>query len=639
MQLSTLFTIYNGKQLLDKYRRFIITTKYSGKFYGVSNIFHTFTIHQVIKLDFAILENGNGAVNLTTRYFRLIPKHRSEQMVFLLFTKYFLEILYVIEKSGFQNSDNVLFFSSLSPLNDKTVQITTELVKFLPKSKVSPFHAPIIYFQVGTEFGTLICLQTQSLDEIKLAALSLNSNGYGQTVQFLVSQSSLASFFPEVLPNDICFKQRASYQNNHKFILRKLKLCNRKFLLSFLSLQHELSISLTAKQSQIPIKQQTQRHWHLQFSGTPMVLLHYESLDMLNVEGNMHTNLEVLSELLEFSVCLFYADYTIYDLTIFTIVDWTAWTAILTTCILLAFIMFDISKAVSILGIMIGVSLDLEKFDRRLVWCFLLPLNIFCYVQQSYISSDSTRLRTIPTSLSWFIDRGFKLSVTYKSILEIGYYTIAPHFLKTELENILDGHGIEDFITEEKIPTTNITDVAKAVTKTRIIVSGLFEEHLFFRRFVGNNYLLIDDKYACFSRTSPEIQSYSKISLRITGYMSGRTNFLLMKAFETGEFEKFQRLSFYLHAHHKSVRSTKVTYLNKFAPPQPIDIKPIVGLSCFGIFILGGANLGINAAVFFIMCFSKWVKKFLKERFESWAARFTVLRFNIRKFVNALNLH
>lgn len=148
---------------------------------------------------------------------------------------------------------------------------------------------------------------------------------------------------------------------------------------------------------------------------------------------------------------------------------------------------------------------------------------------------------------------------------------------------------------------------------------------------------MIDEKYACFSRGSPQITKYSKLSFRFTGYMSRVIDWMFRKSFEMGEFENIKRLATNFHSRHHSVRSTKVLYFNKFALPQPIDIKSIAGLSSFGVFVVGLVNLGINLFVFLVSCFIKWVKRVFGKVFDSCSGSLKIMRFNVRRKTTKLN--
>ncbi len=564
---------------------------------------HTYTIHTVKGLNFEIsdhyLEQNDNTITIHTGYFRLVSKHSKSLILFLLLTNgNLIETVYAIKKSGFGTSDQVLFFNHVSLLNSQNILFITQFLKSLPHYNVQPFHANVVFFEndsntvfilcyfCNSNFGQLVPFQRSSFKNLRKSALSLNSNGYGKTVHIsAASMGSLLGSFadlmyltaPKYLPTVSCLEGYSSHKSGLESLLSSIATCNYKQILGISSVQGELNISIIVYKNRFLVENK----WHLHLQLTLPAIMKIESFNIGNRRGHHILNLDFLRKILRMAGCTYYNLYSAYDLSLFTVIEWQVWVAVAATCSTLVFITADLFKGFSVLSIWICLEVNLKKFDRRLLASVLLPMTFIGIVHQSYISSDSTRLREFPDSFSLLLDNGFKVHTSEEEayLAKIIYYNFLPEYLKNDIEKTLNGYTPNDFFTHEKIPTTNLGEMVKFMAQNKIGVFGDFVEHMVFVNFINTNKILVDNTYTCLSIPGN--------NLRATGYMSGRTGFVFSKWFETGEFQKIERLANHFYSGQTSLRYSNVVFLDKMAYPQPIDSKSIVGLSCFGVFGMG----------------------------------------------------
>src|SRR3989442_1334048 len=114
------------------------------------------------------------------------------------------------------------------------------------------------------------------------------------------------------------------------------------------------------------------------------------------------------------------------------------------------------------------------------------------------------------------------------------------------------------------------------MAENKIGIADAEEKHLYFSKFVKENYVLVDGKYACVTMKSTTMAYYALASIRVMAYLSKQFHEILLVWLQSGEFEKFQRLSNHIESHVKGLQSESIVYLNKLAPPQAIDSKSIV---------------------------------------------------------------
>ncbi len=166
----------------------------------LNELTHTFSIHDVSSLGFAIsnkyLVGNNSIIDIKLGYFRLISKYNNGPIIFLMFTTNILETIFAIEKSGFQTSDLVVFFSHVHQLNKQSIHTITSILHLISKNHMfKPFSASIIFFDLFQKSVYILCYfcdskfgQLQqvndnlSLINLRQSSLSLNSNGFGKTV-------------------------------------------------------------------------------------------------------------------------------------------------------------------------------------------------------------------------------------------------------------------------------------------------------------------------------------------------------------------------------------------------------------------------------------------------------------------------
>lgn len=307
----------------------------------------------------------------------------------------------------------------------------------------------------------------------------------------------------------------------------------------------------------------------------------------MKTRGYYFVNMKVTRNILIYVACFYNNQHSGYDLTNLTIIDWTAWVAIAITCFILAFIAKSHSIGINVLGVWICTDVNLNRFDRRLVASFLVPIAFFGIVYQSLISSDSTRLREIPESLSFVADKGYKIWAPNRELLEWFAYKFLPQKVKDDIAQSLKGHEFKSYLTSQQVPLTNLSDMVRFMAQNKIASYGILEEYLFFTNFVKENKILVDNKYVCVTIDNNSFERYEFLIFRFSGYMSARTGYIFRKWIEIGEFQKMQKLSDFLNSRHKSLQYPNVIYLNKLAPPQAIDSESIVGFSCYGMFAVG----------------------------------------------------
>ncbi len=593
------------------------------------NLHHTYTVHTAKGLNFELsddyLEQYNNSITINTGYLRLVAKHTNAQIVFLLLTNgNLIETVYAIKKSGFGTSDQVLFFNHVYSLNERNLLFITQFLKSLPKNNVKPFHANVVFFEnegntvyvlcyfCNSKFAQLIPLQHSSFENLQKQALLLNSNGHGRPVQILTpfKETLLESLVdilyltaPKYLPNKSCLQGFPSHKSGLEFLLSSISTCNYKQILGISSVQGVLNISII-------LHQNTNLHenkWHMQLQLTLPVFMKTDSFNVGNRRGYQVLNLEFPRQILTMAGCTYYNLYSTYDLSLFTMIEWQVWLAVAVTCCTIVFITADLLKGFPILSIWICLKVNLKNFDRRLRASVLLPITFIGFVHQSYISSDSTRLREFPNGFSVWLDNGFKLYSSKEEAYwwQILYNNFIPEFAKKDIEKTLNGYTPENYFTHEEVPTTNLSEMVKFMAQKKIGIMGAIEEHLVFTNFVSTSKILVDNTYTCLTIPSSNFTTHFLISLRATEYMSGRTRFVFSKWLETGEFQKVERLANNVYSGHKSLRYSNVIFLDKMAYPQPIDSKSIVGLSCFGVFVMGCTIYCIG----FLLIFFKIVKR------------------------------
>lgn len=103
-----------------------------------------------------------------------------------------------------------------------------------------------------------------------------------------------------------------------------------------------------------------------------------------------------------------------------------------------SYIAKDLFNGIYVLKIWISIEINFKKFDRRLLACFVVRASFFGYVHQSYISSDSTRLRDIPNTLSFQVENGYRIWVPNKETVLLAYDNILPQQLKNYIEKSLN---------------------------------------------------------------------------------------------------------------------------------------------------------------------------------------------------------
>ena len=437
---------------------------------GVRNVLNTYTIHNAFDLKLDISE-GNGreqniSITITTGYFRFAPKYTDGLPVFMLLTNdYLVQTLQAIQKSGYSNSDRVIFFTRCSSFNYNILRLMTQFFKLLPQYNVQPFHSSVVFYTesnedlvyilcyfCGSSFAKLIPFKSHFYQELQHFFKLLNSNGYGRKVHVAFPYEDVISFLPAellaYLPPDSCLTGFSSYKNGLKSLISALTLCDRKRLVVFSSMQAMLNITIQIFDS----THSFEGNWHLQMYITHSRLLQMESTSVANSRGHYFVNVELSRSMVTYVVCFDYSQYSSYDLTNFTIVDWTVWISVALTCFVLAFITKNLFIGISVLGVWICTEINLNSVDRRICISFLVPMAILGFVHQSYISSESTRIQGFPDSLSFGLENGYKVWISQKDLLIWAFNTFLPQYLIDMGTQNAMGHAPENLLTSEKNP-------------------------------------------------------------------------------------------------------------------------------------------------------------------------------------------
>ncbi len=578
-------------------------------------LLHTYTIHTVSSLNFKIpekyIEGNKNAFDMTTGYFRLSSKYCKCSTVFLTFTQDIFELVNIIQNSGFGTSDRVMFFNYFAEIA-KSIAKINKVLEYLPQLSTKPFHVGVIFFEFGTDrvylmcyfcnlkFGQLRPTVDRSLSSLQQVHVAHSLNGYGQTIQIYYTLSEVinmyADQFSDILPVDSCIEEFGSHHGDLKSLLKSLCKCNRKIFLAISTLQNVLNVSWTLKNSnefELPPKQQ-EKKWQLQFRLSIRLLLPLEDITFITLRGNQHTYLDVLHDYFKFAVCVNYDTYTTYDLALLTIVDWQTWIALFASCFVISYVTHSWMKGFSVFKFSLGLGINEIGFDRRLLWCFLIPMTFYSNIYQSYISSESTYLPDLPHSFEWYVYQNFKIAFPFKHAIEFVYSYLLPQDFKSVVKTILSDRNVWNYVSSEDIPITNISHMAQQMTEKKIGIGNYFEKYTFFTSLLNTNYALIDGKYACLLRKISWMAETSTVSIRFTGYLSKRTDWVFSNWMETGEFIKFDRLSRHTLSLKRSWSTAKVIYLDKAAPMQAIGLKSIVGLSCYILFGAGTVFLVVG---------------------------------------------
>ncbi len=336
--------------------------------------------------------------------------------------------------------------------------------------------------------------------------------------------------------------------------------------------------------------------WHLQLVLSARIVK-LDELNFLSMRGSLHSYIDELKEYTKLVACVSYESFSTYDPSVLLIVERPVWIAIILTSLVISYVLKDFSKGFYVLKLSMGFSFDEEGFDRRLIVCFMIPITFYYNLFQSYISSDSTKLPDFPQDLNWFMKNGFRMSHPMAGLAPFAYHTLAPVHLKERFFELTHSHNPYEYFTDEIVLITNMTDMAKFISERKIAVANYIEQYSFFSYFFDEYYALIDNKYACFARKSPLFESFTLVGIRFYGYLSTKFEHVLFKFLERGEFVKFRRLSSHIHFLQRTKQKTKVVNLDKVAPPQPIDSKSIVGLSCVTVYGIGLVILAVRIVV------------------------------------------
>jgi len=415
--------------------------------------------------------------------------------------------------------------------------------------------------------------------------------------------------FVDIRPVDECF-DFISHHTDLTTMLKSLHKCNRKMMLAFSALQGVLNISLTLKDENISPEQKINVNWHLEFRILFQVTSPLEQITVITRRGSQHPYYDVLEEYFSVTLCVNYVTYTKYDPSLLTIVDWQSWLAVVTTGFVIAFVTQSLSKGFSVLMFSLGKAVNEKRFNRRLILCFLIPISFHYNIYQSFISSDSTRLRDLPYNIHWYMIQNFKVSFPVKHSIEFLYYYVLPNEFKLMFDQLLTNQNVFDYLAYDEVPITNISHMARHMAETKIGIGNYFEKYTFFTSIIDKNIALIDGTYACFQRKTQELADLAKISFRFTGYLSKKTQWAFTKLMESGDAIKFDKLSKHLLSLRRSLSSTDVKYLDKTAPPQAIDSKSIVGLSCITVFCVGIVVLLVGIFVQSLQILITFVIKF-----------------------------
>ncbi len=600
-------------------------------------LFHTYTIHNVAGLDFRVSNNNfknENKLSLKTGYFRLTTKYTKCPIIFLMFTKHnIFETLVAIEKSGFGSSDEVVFFSYVLELTNVNINNVNQIFQLVSRNEVfKPFSATLVFFDLSQQSVCILCyfcdskfgqlkliIDNKSLENLKKASFALNSNGNGKAVllsfQFMEIVTMFIDQFPDTQPSISCLSGFNTYRATLELLLKTINSCNRKILLGISTLQGALNITLTFNTEEIL---STNHQWHLQFRFATRIVLPLESLNFETNRGSLHLYLEMFEDFYTAAFCVNYKTYTDYDLQLLTIVDWQVCAALLAIGLLISFITKKLWNGIAVVQISLGMSIDEKTFDRCLFICFLIPLTFYNSIYQSYISSDSTRLKDLPNTLDWYLYENYKLSFPFKQVTEVLYDFVLPDQVKKLFDTQLGFQKSLSFIASEEIQVTNITDMARKMAEKKIGIGNYFEKYRFFTSLLSKNYVLIDGKYACLLRKTSELAD--TVALRsgfwFSGYMSKKTHMGFSTWMESGEFLKFARLAMQVDSQKRSKQTANVYYLDRAAPPQAIDSESMVGLLCYTICALGFTLLVVGVVLRTLYRLMRWLKRFCERYFQ-----------------------
>lgn len=520
-----------------------------------------FTLSTVDNLDWVIpIPDGSIEIaNLTQNsgYFKFFSKHKQQLLtIFILLLGTVEETTIAIQQSGFARSDRTIYLIAVSNATLDNDIISGFKMTNLIKSEAPAFHATLAFFTAHEESNmiALYCMfcpeqqdhirllenDSTSIQQIKLKLDNLNGHGHGRTIY--VGWFSGVGFLGE------CYKYFKSHREGLNTFLQAINMCGSKGFFKFSPMQALLNVTFVFYKNQLPEESLEVQEWFLEtMYGEGYTQKIVNSFAFTRGHIHFFTDDEKYENMITCVDIVNLSDFNYFDM--FSIISRRVWASIAVMVLCYTFIYKNIAHAVDLLWIFLGLSLTWTGHPRKLLWMYLIWATLFSLAYQSFVSSDSIRIRENYPSFGDFISQGYKLRVEKLNFVDM-IFTMLPPITYQKLMEMGDG---------EKKPVEYMTDMplnslvqlrqeglfplVKDLATKKLMLMANTQHGLIFKLFGKARVVRFKDHYLCKAiYIGGRFKLSFKPTIRIWSYLSGRFAQLLQKWEEIGWFDKIQRL-------------------------------------------------------------------------------------------------
>lgn len=568
-------------------------------------ILNTYTSWTTTGLKLQIPEHSlKGNLTIKMYYFRLQHKLGSEKILFYLLTEgNFLETARAIDNSGFGTSSTVPFFILVnSPFDKILFKFTQSLENQLYFEFIRPFLANIIFFglewtiQVGFCYHCpeqkLFAVSSFSVDIALQAVQVLNSNGYANQVS--VSSRLYMVFVAEVSNLKSCWDDYPGHKAGRDKLLYVVKNCVIFDEMFISPLQNLLNVTFVTSLvsnvlSQLSLINVPTESWFLDINTGEAILMAIPNRFAIT-RGVIYPAVQYdnLFDKLAFCNSFFDPDSVDLNLSFISVVDSWVW-GLFVVVILCYLLIWKRWKYVSLFLVIMGRSISIPKVFRKHIIIYLSCATYFCWIYNSYVSSETLRLQDINDPV-WYAKKGYKVYASsssraaiaslYVPFKEMFAWKNAVKKVEKMYEFIPNG-SVENVIDTKPFLHLDFLRIVEHMSKNKVsLLQANSKSFGLVRFFKKKGRILIENKYSCqLADVSKFISLPIRLSYRVRGYLSSRFEKIYNTWMEIGWMQKVAQLMDNANSLKLGMHNVDIVVLDRFPPSHPLKLWSIIGLA------------------------------------------------------------